>query len=138
MTLFLDTNVIIDLLSKREPFYNSIAKIATLADRKEIKLVVSALSFSTIVYVLRKFEKTENTINKLRKFKTIIKITPLNDEIIEKALNSNFPDFEDALQYFSALESKCKLILTRNEKDFKESKIPIMTPHEYLASINKK
>ena len=138
MTLFLDTNVIIDLLSKREPFYNSIAKIATLADKKELKLVVSALSFSTITYVLRKFEKQEITINKLRKFKTIIEIAPLNDEIIEKALNSNFSDFEDALQYFSAVKSKCKIIVTRNGKDFKESKIPIMTPLEYLASINKK
>lgn len=138
MTLFLDTNVIIDLLGKREPFYNSIAKIATLADRKEINLVVSALSFSTIIYVLRKFEKPEITINKLRKFKMIIQIAPLNNELIEKALNSKFSDFEDALQYFSALESKCKLIITRNEKDFKESKIPIMTPFEYLASINKK
>ncbi len=77
-------------MTKREPFYDSIAKIATLADRNEIKLAVCALSFSTISYVLRNFEKPEQTINKLKKFKTIVKIAPLNENIIEKSLTSDF------------------------------------------------
>ena len=69
--LFLDTNVILDLLGERIPFFESIAKVATLADQKKIILVVSPLSFTTVDYVLNKFEASEAVLNKLRKFKII-------------------------------------------------------------------
>ena len=133
--LFLDTNVILDLLAERQPFYNSIAKIATLADQKKLILVASPLSFTTIEYVLSKFEPTENVLNKLRRFKIICDVSEVNEETIEKALNSNFKDFEDAVQYFSALKSQCKVIITRNGKDFKHSTLAVMTSEEYLSSL---
>ena len=75
---------------------------------------------------------------KLRKFKIISEVAMLDDEIIEKGLNSNFSDFEDAIQYFSALKANCNIIVTRNIKDFKESQLLVMTPDEFLASIKKK
>ena len=133
--LFLDTNVILDLLAERQPFYNSIAKIATLADQKKLILVASPLSFTTIEYVLSKFEPTENVLNKLRRFKIICDVSEVNEETIEKALNSNFKDFEDAVQYFSALNSQCTVIITRNGKDFKQSTLAVMTSEEYLGSL---
>ena len=133
--LFLDTNVIIDLLAERHPFYNPIAKIATLADQKKLILVASPLSFTTIEYVLRKFESSESVLNKLRKFKIICEISEVNEETIDKALNSNFKDFEDAVQYFSALQSKCSVIITRNEKDFIHATLAVMTSEEYLSSL---
>lgn len=133
--LFLDTNVILDLLAERHPFYNPIAKIATLADQKKLILVASPLSFTTVEYVLRKFEPSESVLNKLRKFKIICEISEVNDETIDKALNSDFKDFEDAVQYFSALHAQCTVIITRNEKDFKHSTLAIMTSEEYLSSI---
>jgi len=61
----------------------------------------------------------------------------LDGVLIEKGLNSEFSDFEDSLQYFSALRTNCDIIITRNGKDFKKSQIPIMTPDEFLNSINK-
>jgi len=133
--LFIDTNIMLDLLGERIPFYDSIAKIATLADNGQVTLIVSALSYSTVSYFLTKFEKSEIAKTKLRKFKVISKICDLDELIIEKGLNSNFSDFEDSLQYFSALKSNCSIIITRNGKDFKESKIPVMTAEEYLMSI---
>ena len=133
--IFLDTNVILDLLAERVPFYESIAKVATLADEKKITLIVSPLSFTTVDYVLNKFENSQTVLNKLRKFKIICEICEVNDEIIDKALNSNFTDFEDAVQYFTALNSNTSLILTRNGKDFKLATIPIMSAEEYLSSI---
>lgn len=136
--LFIDTNVMLDLLGEREPFYNSIAKIATLADNRKITMIVSALSYATVSYFLTKFENTEKAKDKLRKFKVISEICDLDELIIEKGLNSNFSDFEDSLQYFSALKSDCKILITRNEKDFKKSQIPVMTANEYLKSINYK
>ena len=136
--LFLDTNVILDLLAERVPFYDAIAKLATLADKKKISLVASPLSFTTIDYVLNKFESHDSVLNKLRKFKVICKVCEVNEETIEKGLNSNFKDFEDSVQYFSAIQSNCSVIITRNNKDFKNSDIPIMSAEEYLSSTNLK
>ena len=133
--IFLDTNVILDLLGERVPFFDSIAKVATLADQKKLTLIVSPLSFTTVDYVLNKYESSESVLNKLRKFKIICEIFEVNEETIDKALNSNFKDFEDAVQYFTALQSNCSIIITRNGKDFKNSTIPIMTAEEYLSSL---
>ncbi len=135
MKLFLDTNVMLDFLGEREPFYISAAKIATLADKRKLKIIVSALSFTTVSYFLTKYEGLIRTKDKLRKFRIISGICELDELIIEKGLNSDFPDFEDSLQYFSALRAECDIIITRNGKDFKKSQIPIMTPDEFLNSI---
>jgi predicted nucleic acid-binding protein len=136
--LFIDTNVMLDLLGERIPYYDSIAKIATLADKGQVTIVVSALSYSTVSYFLTKFENSEIAKDKLRKFKIISEICSLDELIIEKGLNSKFSDFEDSLQYFSALKTDCKILITRNGKDFKESQIPVMTAAEYLKSIQQK
>jgi len=133
--IFLDTNIILDLLGQRIPFYYAIAKVATLADQKKIVLVTSPLSFTTVEYVLNKFESQESVLNKLRKFKIICKVCSVDEEIIEKGLNSDFKDFEDAVQYYAALQANCTIIITRNGKNFKNSIIPIMTAEEYISRI---
>jgi len=133
--LFIDTNVMLDLLGERKPFYNSIANIASLANKGQITMVASAISYATVSYFFSKFKNTEKAKDKLRKFKIISEICDLNKLIIEKGLNSKFSDFEDTLQYYCALSSECNILITRNGKDFKESQIPIMTADEYLMSI---
>ncbi|RLD89761.1 MAG: PIN domain nuclease [Bacteroidetes bacterium] len=135
MKLFLDTNVMLDFLGEREPFYLSSAKIATLADKRKLTINVSALSFATVSYFLTKYEGVNKAKEKLRKFKVISEICELDELIIEKGLNSDFSDFEDSLQYFSALRAECDIIITRNGKDFKKSQIPVMTPDEFLLSL---
>ena len=135
MRLFLDTNVMLDFLGERDPFYVSAAKIATLADKRYLQIVVSALSYATISYFLTKYEGIKKTKEKLRKFKVISEICELDEVIIEKGLNSDFSDFEDSLQYFSAIRIECDIIITRNGKDFKKSEIPVMSPEEFLCSI---
>lgn len=136
--LFLDTNIMLDFLGERHPYYDSIAKIATLADKGQISIVVSALSYSTVSYFLAKYETKEIAKEKLRKFKIISEICDLTEQIIEKSLNSDFADFEDSLQYYSAVTSDCNILITRNEKDFKISSMPVMTTEEYLKSIKRK
>jgi len=96
------------------------------------------LSFATVNYLLCKLESAKKVKEKLRKFKIIVEISGIDDSIVEKALNSDFKDFEDALQYFSALKSNCNVLLTRNPKDFKKSKIPVMSATEFLNAIGKK
>ncbi len=137
MRIFWDTNVMLDLLGERTPYYIPAAKIATLADKRELKIIVSALSFATTSFILTKYEGLEKTKNKLRKFKVLAEICELDEQIIEKALSSDFPDFEDSLQYFSALRTECDLVITRNGKDFRKSALPVMTPDEFLNSRKK-
>ncbi|MFN3801145.1 type II toxin-antitoxin system VapC family toxin [Belliella pelovolcani] len=133
--LFLDTNVVVDLLGERDPFYDAISKITTLADKGRIELVVSSLTFATTYYLLSRFENRDVVKEKIRKFKVIIETADLTNQIIEKGLSSKFPDFEDSLQYYCALATGCNLIITRNGKDFKESAIPVLSPKEYLLSL---
>ena len=135
--LFWDTNIILDLLGEREQFYQAAAQIATLADKAQIKISVSALSYSTVFYILSKFESREVAKEKLRKFKIIAKTIDLTEKIIDKGLSSKFSDFEDALQYHCAIKARCDIIITRNEKDFKASVLPVMRPEEYLTRLKK-
>ena len=133
--VFLDTNIVLDLLGEREPFYNSIAQLATLADQKKIEIIVSPISFATVNYFLTKFDGNSVAKEKLRKFKVLCKISKIDETIVEKGLNSEFVDFEDSLQYFCAIDSECEIIITRNAKDFKHSLIPVMSAEEYIKSI---
>ncbi len=135
--IFIDTNIILDFLGERKPFYEPIAKIATLAEKEKLIMVVSPISFVTVNYFLSKFDNSKIAKEKLRKFKILSEICFLNEQIIEKGLNSSIQDFEGALQYFSAAESACEIIITRNGKDFKQSLLPVMTADEFLNSLLK-
>ncbi len=131
--LFIDTNIVIDLLSRRESFYQEAAQLFSLADKKKIKLSISALTISNTSYTLLRQTNADKAKEILRKLKLIINILPLGDKIIGLALNDNsFQDFEDGLQYFTALENNQELIITRNLKDFKNSALPVMTARQFL------
>lgn len=135
--VFLDTNIVLDVLGEREGFYEAAAKILTLADRKKIKVYTSASSISNTYYLLCKYENAKAAREKLRKFKLICNISITDDEVVEKAIHSDFKDFEDAMQYFSALATKCDIIITRNEKDFKNALVPVMNSESYLQMVGK-
>ncbi len=134
--VLIDTNIVIDLLAKRERFYNSAAELFSLSDKKELKLFISALTFANTSYVLSKQLSSRNAKEVLRKFKTLVEVLSLDDKVIELALSDDdFGDFEDGLQYYSALENGVEMIITRNKKDFKNSEMPVFTAQEYLAMI---
>ena len=130
--VFVDTDIIYDLLSKRHPFYLAAAQLFTLADEGKIQIFISALSLANIHYLISK-EKYANEANEiLRKFKVIVHVTPLTEKIIDLALNSEFTDFEDAIQYFSALQNDIEILLTRNLKDYKKAQISVLTPQDFI------
>jgi predicted nucleic acid-binding protein len=133
--IFVDTNIIIDLLQKRESFYKDAQQLFTLADNKQVKLYISALSIANTHYILSKHLKEDARIV-LLKFKSLVEILPLNDTVITTSLNSNFIDFEDSIQYQTAIENFMDCIITRNKKDFTNAKIPILTANEYLNNYN--
>ena len=130
--ILVDTNIVLDLLTKRREFYKPASVLFTLSDYHKINLYISSLTFANIYYLLEKELKSEKTKEVLRKFKLLVKILPMDDKIIDLSLNSGFRDFEDAIQYFTAIENKLEIIITRNLKDFKLSKLPVMTADEYL------
>lgn len=134
--IFLDTNIIIDLLAKREPFNQAALKLFSLADRGKLILFTSALSISNVSFVLQKQKSPEDTKQILRKLNLLVKILSLDEKIINLALNDDeFNDFEDGLQYYSALENEIDIIVTRNLKDFTNSKLPVMTADQLNSTI---
>lgn len=133
--LFVDSDIVIDLLSARQPHYQFAAELFSLADKNFIKLNVSSLTFSNINYTLSKQLSAEQARKMLIQLKTLVQILSVDDKIIELALKSNFIDFEDAIQYYTALENDLDILLTRNLKDFKKAKIEVMTAEQFLNSI---
>jgi predicted nucleic acid-binding protein len=130
--IFVDTNIINDLLAKRDLFYKDAQALFTLSDKKEIQLCISSLSFANAYYSIVKHHKDIDAKKYLAKFKVLVKVLPLEDKAIELALASDFNDFEDGLQYFIAMDNESDIIITRNKKDFKNAKIPVMTAGEYI------
>jgi len=132
--VFVDTDIILDLLSGREPHYNYAAHLFSMADQASLKVFVSALSFANVNYILSKQVSAQQARNRLLKFKTLVNVISLNDKLIELALISEFKDFEDGIQYFSAIENNISTLITRNLKDFKKAGISVMTAEQYLKS----
>lgn len=134
--LFVDTNIVIDLLSHRDPFFEESAILFSLADKKQIELSVSALTIANTSYTLLRQMDSSKTESILRKLKLILEILPLDDKVVGLALNDDtFTDFEDGLQYFTAIENQQEVIITRNLKDFKNSKIPTMTAKQFIETL---
>ena len=134
--LFIDTDIIIDFLTDRKPYSREAAIIFTLIDQKKLKGYASSLTFSNLFYVLRKIEPQKKVIAKLDSLSKLLAVLKVDDQNIRDAIESGFPDFEDSIQYFCALDcKKVEVIITRNTKDYKKSNLPVMTPGDFLKSF---
>ncbi len=133
--VFVDSDIILDLLAKREPHYFHAAKLFTLIDQQKVKGYTSPIIFANLHYLLRKNSSNSAALKSLRKLKTLINILSVDERIIEQSLNSEFTDFEDAIQYFAAVNNGISIIITRNKADYKKGKIPVVTAEEFLKSI---
>ena len=136
--LLIDTNIVLDLLAKRELFHQSAAQIFSLADKHKLKLTVSSLTFANTNYILTRLKSAKEARDILRRFKILVRVLSLNEKIVDLALNDNdFGDFEYGLQYYTAIENNQDVLITRDLKGFKAAKVPVMTAEEYLISIDK-
>lgn len=131
--VFVDTDICIDLLSKRQRFNKAAELLFSLADTGKIKLCVSSLSFSNIDYILLSQYSSTHSRQIIAKFKTLVQVLAVDSKTIDFAIASDFKDFEDAIQYACALEHNLTIIITRNLKDYKNASIIVLTPESYLT-----
>ena len=134
--ILVDTNVVLDLLGNREEFLQEAKELFTQGDKREVRLCVSSLTMATTYYILSRQLKRNETRKVMKRFRQLAEVVGVDDKIIDLALDSDFNDFEDAIQYYCALENKVGLIITRNQKDFKHSKIPVLSAREYMGMKN--
>jgi predicted nucleic acid-binding protein len=134
--LFIDSDIILDLLAQREPFYDHAAQLFTLAYDKKIEIFTTAVVLANVFYILRKPKGNEGAKQQLKDLRLLMHVLPINTNIVDMSLNSKFGDFEDALQYFTAKENNLLAIITRNGEDYKVKDIIIQTAEEYIK-INK-
>ena len=136
INLFLDTNIVIDFLTDRKPFSSLAGKLFDYSEKGEVKLYLSAVSYSNIYYVVRKVSSHKETIKILSRLEEMTEIIDTTSSTIKNAIDSEFKDFEDALQYYSAkLNTNINGIVTRNGGDFKHSTISILTPEEAIRFV---
>ena len=136
--VLVDTDVVMDFITKREPFDKEAALLFNLADRKRVNLNISSLCLNNIYYLLRKIIGHKRTIVLLKNLIEITDILSVDKQVVLKALNSKFSDFEDAIQHFSAVENgDIDVIITRNLKDYKQSKIAVMTAGSFVDTMFK-
>lgn len=131
---FVDTDVIIDLLSQRQPHFHFAALLFTFAEMGKIELYTSPTVMVNTFYVLRKQLGNESAKSALRKLRLLINIIDSSEKVMDQALNSSFNDFEDSVQYYTALNNNIPVILTRNLKDYKNAKILVQSPEIFLVT----
>tara|TARA_R110002124_G_scaffold287272_1_gene472170 strand:+ start:15229 stop:15642 length:414 start_codon:yes stop_codon:yes gene_type:complete len=134
--LFIDSDVFLDVLLNREKFSAQSSKIFDLSIANSHRLYTSAICISNIYYMCSSMIGKQKTKQNLQIVKPLFEIAETSDLAIEQALNSDFADLEDAFQHYTALENSLDVIITRNIKDFKLSEIPVLTPSEFLATLN--
>ena len=131
--LFFDSDVILDISTNRKPFSADAIRLMSLVEGGKYEGFTSSLIFTNIYYVQRKLSNSETAISFLKKLRLVLGVLNVDDVVIQKALESGFGDFEDAVQYFTAAQNKIDAIITRNITDYKQSIISIYTPTEFLT-----
>ena len=137
--LFIDANIILDFLLKRDPFAIAAFNLFKLLKHKSIIGYSSADIFTSLYYLIRKQSSHDKAITILSELEQLIKVLPVTEKDIKFGLKTTlFRDFEDAVQYSVAKEHNLSYIITRDKKDYKNSDIPVVDAEEYVVSFSKK
>ena len=132
MKVFVDTNVLIDFLAKRQEFFEEACNLINLGIKGEIKLYATPLSFATCIFVCRKVLGYDGVIRAMQILEKYISLVEMNSTQCHNALYSKMPDFEDMLQFEAAYEAGCDVIVTRNKKHFPDDAIQLLDSREFF------
>ncbi|MBD2771573.1 PIN domain-containing protein [Iningainema tapete] len=135
MKVLLDTNVIVDVAIERHPFYQESVQVLSFVYLKQIEGYISASTFSDIYYIIRKVKGRDSTLDFLRRISTFCQVATVDQAAITMALNANFKDFEDAIQYSTTIVNQLDAIVTRNAQDFTVTSPRIITPAQLIQEL---
>jgi len=135
MTAFVDTNVLLDVLARREPFYAAAARIWVLAERGLLTAYVSAISFNNIYYIVRKAEGKAKADRAMVLLRDVFTPAALTAQLLNQAMDADINDFEDAIQYHSATHTDADCLISRNPGHFPQNTIPVLSPEEFISTF---
>ena len=134
MKAFFDANVLLDVLLGRAPFYTDSARALTLADTGRVDGCASAITFPVVFYIVEWYRDGSEAHRAVRALAGMLSVAPCDDQVINQAIDCGAADFEDAVQYFSAVRAGAECIITRDRSGFPtDSTIPVLAPTEFLA-----
>jgi len=134
MRVLIDTNILVDVVVDRKPFYTDSVAIWTLAEQGQVAGLVSAISFTNIFYIVRRLENVKNARRALHLVRDTFEVAQCDQQVINQAIEVKVRDFEDAVQYVSAVRASADCLVSRNPRHFPTAKeCPVLTPAEFLA-----
>ena len=134
MKVFIDTNIMLDVLVRRDPHLADSLRIWGLAESGKVSGFISAISLPNIYYILRRHQSSRAARKAVGILRDIFHLVSLDAQIVNQATDSDIDDFEDAIQFFGALRAGAAYLITRNTRDFPSDDIPVQTPGEFLAT----
>lgn len=135
MKILIDTNIIVDVALDREPFFSESDRILTFVEEAQIQGYISASTFSDLYYIIRRDRGRDWTLEFLRQLATFCQVATVDNSVISMALTCNFKDFEDAIQYSTAVINRIDAIVTRNPRDFPVTTPRILTPNQLILEL---
>jgi predicted nucleic acid-binding protein len=139
-SVFLDTDVVLDFYVQREPHHETALRLFTHFKRAKTRCYTSAVVIANAYYMLAKIQNARYALDKMRRFRKLVSIAPLNESIIDTALSFPYKDFEDSIQFQCAMQNGIKTLITRNSKDYPKDQLRVADPSQYLSAniLNKK
>jgi len=133
--VLIDLNILLDVLQKREPFYEASASLLAAVETGRVQGYVAAHSLTTLFYLIQKGKSSAEARATITNLLQFIKVAPVDQSTLEQALNLDFKDYEDAVQMISALQCKADCLVTRNTKDYQPALLPVMQPVDFLSTL---
>jgi predicted nucleic acid-binding protein len=135
-SILIDLNIILDVLQKREPFFETSASLLAAVETGRVEGYVAAHSITTLFYLIQKDKSSADARAMITNLLQFIKIIAVEQSTIEQALNLSYRDFEDAVQMMSAVQNKIDCLITRNIKDYQPALLPVMQPVDFLTTLD--
>ncbi len=134
-TILIDLNVILDVLQRREPFYEMSARVLAGIEMGKADGWIAAHSVTTLFYLLARYQSADRARVVIGDLLSVLSVAPVDQSVIERALPLPYRDFEDAVQMMAAVQAGAQYLITRNVCDFQAGPLPVLQPVEFLALI---
>jgi predicted nucleic acid-binding protein len=135
MIVLVDTNILLDVLQRRDPHYPAAERVWKFVEERMIDGFVSAISFNNIFYIARKQAGVDKAMEAVVQVRKVFRIAPLDEQAIDRAVDMGLSDFEDAIQSAAAARVRADYLVTRNVKDFASAGVQAVTADELLALL---